>query len=207
MHPRWSPHWTRICHHLAIQRYYIFFSSSLLTQYLESNVCWVTQLVVSSEHRERVIATTLLHLLPGPDVKCAAFGLASSHPAACAALSKRARMSSSHLHFLDLQLILAKFYPALDANLRKLDLDFIKAHAQMIIDTSPVSYLKNAQLHGSLFQDGIVGGAVCSVNTEFFVDHDEPLQTLKRWEERQDTVWPLGELAEGHEFLCIVPSK
>lgn len=99
------------------------------------------------------------------------------------------------------------FYPALDANLRKLDLDFIKAHAEMIIDTSPVSYLKNARLHGSLFQDGIDGGAVCSVNTEFFVDHDEPLQTLKRWEERQDMAWPLGELAEGHEFLCIVPSK
>ena len=113
----------------------------------------------------------------------------------------------SRLHFFDLQLILAKFYLTLDANLRKLDLDFIKAHAQMIIDTSPVSYLKNAQFHGSLFQDGTDGGAVCSVNTEFFVDHDEPHQTLKRWEERQDMAWPLGKLAEGHEFLCIVPSK
>ena len=133
---------------------------------------------MSSEHRERGIATALLHLLPGPDVKCTAFGLASSHPAACAALSK-ARTYVSRLHFIDLQLILAKLFSALDANLRKLDLDFIKAYAQMIIDTSPVSYLKNAKLHGSLFQDG-TDGAVSSVNTEFFVDHDEPLQTLKR---------------------------
>jgi hypothetical protein len=162
---------------------------------------------VSSDLRERAIATTLLHLLPGPEVECTAFGLASSHPAACAALSKRARMFSPRLLALDLQLILLKFCLPLDANLRKLDLDFIKAHAQMIIDTSPVSYLKNAQVHGSLFKDGTDGGAVCSVNTEFFVDHDEPLQTLKRWEERQDMAWPLGELAEGHEFLCIVPSK
>jgi len=77
----------------------------------------------------------------------------------------------------------------------------------MIIDTSPVSYLKNAQPRGSLFQDGTDGGAVCSVNTDFFVDHDEPLQTQKRWEERHDMAWPLGELAEGHEFLCIVPLK
>ena len=76
----------------------------------------------------------------------------------------------------------------------------------MIIDTSPVSYLKNAKLHGSLFQDG-TDGAVSSVNTEFFVDHDEPLQTLKRWEERQDMAWPLGELPEGHEFYALSHSN
>jgi len=92
VHSRWDPRWACICNHLAIQRYCIYYSSGLLTQHSESNVCWVTQLVVSSERRERGIATTLLHLLPGPDVKCTAFGLASSHPAACAALSKRARM-------------------------------------------------------------------------------------------------------------------
>ena len=126
----------------------------------------------------------------------------------CLRSTVQAHTYVSRLHFFDLQLILPNFFSVLDAtNLRKLDLDFIKAYAQMIIDTSsPVSYSKNAKLHGSLFQDG-TDGAVSSVNTEFFVDHDEPLQTLKRWEERQDMAWPLGGLPEGHEFLCIVPSK
>jgi GNAT superfamily N-acetyltransferase len=54
----------------------------------DAKICWITQLVVRHEYRERGIATSLLRLLPGPDFKVSAFGLASSHPAACLALLK-----------------------------------------------------------------------------------------------------------------------
>ena len=57
----------------------------------------------------------------------------------CLCGTVQARTYVSRLHFFDLQLILAKFFSALDANLRKLDLDFIKACAQMIISTLPPS--------------------------------------------------------------------
>ncbi|KAJ7748296.1 hypothetical protein DFH07DRAFT_1062567 [Mycena maculata] len=89
-------------------------------QYNGSDICWITQLVVSHDYREQGIATSLLQLLPGPDFQCGVFGLMSSHPAACLALLKRTH-----------------------ANVRKLDLDFIKVHAQKIIDTTNTSYLKD----------------------------------------------------------------
>ncbi|KAJ7678123.1 hypothetical protein DFH06DRAFT_1079398 [Mycena polygramma] len=151
-------------------------------QYNGSNICWVTQLVVAHGYRQRGIATTLLHLLPGPDFECATFGLASSHPAACLALLKRTH-----------------------ANARKPDLEFIRTHAQAIISSTEVAYLKGAQLRGSLLheQDEAEEGAVGCVFTKFYVDHEEPLQARKIWEEKHDMAWPLGVLPEGHEFLCI----
>jgi len=153
-------------------------------EYNGSNVCWITQLVVRHDHRERGIATTLLRLLPGPDLKCAAFGVASSHPAACLALFKRTH-----------------------ANVRKPNLDFIKTYAQKILDTTNISYLKDVQLRGSLFQDVDEAGVISCAFTAFYVDHEEPLEALKSWEDKHDMSWPLGVLPEGHEFLCIVANK
>ena len=49
-------------------------------------VGWITQLVVSSEYRRQGIATVLLHRLRRDTHT--AFGLLSSHPAACLALAK-----------------------------------------------------------------------------------------------------------------------
>ena len=57
-------------------------------------VCWVTQLVVASEHRRSNIATMLLLQLAAAHPNCTAMGLASTHPAACLTLTKAARMSS-----------------------------------------------------------------------------------------------------------------
>jgi len=57
-----------------------------LTDPGSGTVCWITQLVVSSDHRQRGIATVLLGCLKGPNHT--AFGLVSSHPAACLALCK-----------------------------------------------------------------------------------------------------------------------
>ena len=46
---------------------------------------------------------------------------------------------------------------------------------------------------------------VSSVNTNFFVDHTEPLEALASVKENMD--WPLGELTDGHEFLLILEAK
>lgn len=52
----------------------------------DKTVCWVTQLVVHSDYRERGLAMGLLNMLrePGIDV----YGIMSSHPAACLAAVK-----------------------------------------------------------------------------------------------------------------------
>jgi hypothetical protein len=43
---------------------------------------------------------------------------------------------------------------------------------------------------------------VSSVDTLYFVEHEEPLKVLA-WV-RESMAWPLGELLEGHEFLLIL---
>lgn len=55
-------------------------------EYSGRQVCWVTQLVVHSDYRERRLATSLLSTLIDPDDDV--FGIMSSHPAACKALAK-----------------------------------------------------------------------------------------------------------------------
>ncbi|KAI0808226.1 hypothetical protein C8Q74DRAFT_1434810 [Fomes fomentarius] len=146
-------------------------------------ICWVTQLVVSSDCREKGIASTLLRMLPGPGFACAAIGLVSTHPAACLALAKSANVK-----------------------ITQLNLAYIEAHAQEILRTAPVKYLQGAQLHGSLFGDSSAGrGVVSTLDTAFYVDHGEPLEALRRWKEEHSVEWPLGELPEGHEFFVVVP--
>lgn len=54
--------------------------------YKNTNVCWVTQLVVHSDFRERGLAASLLNQLRQDDD--AIYGLLSSHPAACLAAAK-----------------------------------------------------------------------------------------------------------------------
>lgn len=70
---------------------------------------------------------------------------------------------------------------------------------------SPIPYIRDAKLCGSLFDPGDSTGLVCGVDTGFFVDHEEPLDALERvkgiWE------WPLGDLLDGHEYLLVLPAK
>ena len=54
--------------------------------YQGRQVCWVTQLVVHRDYRERRLATRLLEKLRETDDEI--FGIMSSHPAACIAISK-----------------------------------------------------------------------------------------------------------------------
>jgi len=139
-------------------------------------VCWVTQLVVRSDYRQRGLATVLLGCLLRHEHT--AFGLASSHPAACLALCKAARTP-----------------------IQRVDLAFSQSHAASVIAATPVNYLKSAQLKGTLFEENPTDpAAVSSAFTDFYVKHDEPLEVLKEYE----SIWPFGALLEGHEFFVLV---
>lgn len=145
---------------------------------------WITQLVVSKTMRRRYIATQLLQTLKTHKIfkNVSVVGLASSHPATCNALAKYAGVKVDEI-----------------------DLEFIKKNASKILGATSVPYVKDAALRGSLFQenDSHDPGVVSSVDTEFFVDHIEPLRALETFQKRKE--WCLGELLDGHEFLVLLP--
>lgn len=89
------------------------------------------------------------------------------------------------------------------ANLYDIDLTFIRDHAEAILTSSSITYLRAAQLKGSIFQADCDDGAVSSVFTSFYVDHAEPLEALEQYKAKGQ--WGLGELLDGHEFLAIFP--
>ncbi|KAK2036412.1 hypothetical protein LZ31DRAFT_536413 [Colletotrichum somersetense] len=141
-------------------------------------VCWVTQLVVHSDYRERRLATTLLLTLIDDDDDV--FGIMSSHPAACKALAKAVG----------------------DIRFSEVSMDFARNYAAGVLKASPVNYIRNAKLCGSLFNSDDTTGMVSGVDSNFYVDHGEPLEALAWFKE--DGNWPLGELPDGHEFLFLV---
>jgi hypothetical protein len=79
---------------------------------------------------------------------------------------------------------------------------FIRDNAEAIMKLSPISYVKDAELRGSLFDPEDKSGLISSVYTKFFVDHTEPLEALSWVREGLD--WPLGELLDGYEFLFMI---
>jgi len=83
-----------------------------------------------------------------------------------------------------------------------IDTDFIVENTSKILETTPIDYLKDVKLAGSLFEDNCTTGAVSCVFTEFYVDHAEPLTALESFKMRR---WCLGEVPEGHEFLVVLP--
>jgi hypothetical protein len=78
----------------------------------------------------------------------------------------------------------------------------MKDHAKWIMESSPITYVRDAKLHGSLFNPEDTDGSVSCVDTNFFVDHSEPLEALSAVRETMN--WPLGELLDGHEFLLLL---
>ncbi len=70
---------------------------------------------------------------------------------------------------------------------------------------SAILYVKDAKLCGTVFDPEDSTGLVAGVNTEFFVDHTEPLKVLKQV--RRKLTWPLGDLPDGYEFLLVVPAR
>ena len=90
-----------------------------------------------------------------------------------------------------------------DFSIQSIDTSFCCENEKAILTTSPVQYVKNMELHGSLFEDKVMSGAVTSVFTTFYVDHSEPLTSLAEYKTRNQ--WLLGDLLEGHEFFIILP--
>lgn len=70
---------------------------------------------------------------------------------------------------------------------------------------SPIRYVKEAKLRGSLFNPEDASGLVSSVDTSFWIDHTEPLEALVRV--REAIGWPIGELNDGHEFLLFIEAR
>lgn len=70
---------------------------------------------------------------------------------------------------------------------------------------SPISYVRDSKLRGSLFGTQDPNGMVSCVDTGFFVDHTEPLEALASVQE--DMNWPLGKLLDGHEFVLFFEAK
>ncbi|KAK2743502.1 hypothetical protein FQN57_004799 [Myotisia sp. PD_48] len=144
------------------------------------NICWITQLVVDRNYRECGLASGLLRLLRshGDDI----YGIMSSHPAACMAAAS-----------------------SFGKGIGQVDFDLIEGSANAIMEASPISYIREARLRGTLFDSKDSTGLVCGVNTGFFVDHEEPLKALNIV--RQNWHWPLGDLPHGHEYLLVLPGK
>lgn len=70
---------------------------------------------------------------------------------------------------------------------------------------SPIRYVREARLRGRLFNPEDIIGLVSCADTNFWVDHTEPLEALGRAREIAD--WPLGDLHDGHEFLLILEAR
>ncbi|KAI0737885.1 hypothetical protein C8Q80DRAFT_1222624 [Daedaleopsis nitida] len=154
-------------------------------RYGDSDVVgWVTQLVVRADMRRQHIATDLLRRLKLHRwfANVTMLGVASSHPAACHAVCK-----------------------IIDRTPKNLDLRFVAEHAAAVLRCSSVSYLKDAQVRGSLFDASVADGTVSSANTNFFVNHEEPNTILSHY--LAENNWSLGNLLEGHEFIVLLPMK
>ncbi len=104
--------------------------------YNGKTVCWVTQLVVHSDFRERGLAVGLLNLLrqDNDDI----YGIMSSHPAACLAAVRHRWINA-------------------------VPVGFIRDNAEPAMKASPISYVKDAELRGSLFNPKDTSGVVSSV--------------------------------------------
>jgi len=73
-----------------------------------------------------------------------------------------------------------------------------------LLRTTPIEYLRSAQLRGSLFEDDAIDpSAISSAFTQYYVNHDEPLEVLQEYR----SIWPLGELLDGHEFFLLVRAQ
>ncbi|KAL8419693.1 hypothetical protein RB594_002754 [Gaeumannomyces avenae] len=141
----------------------------------DKTVCWVTQLVVARGFRERGLANSLLRLMRQDTDSV--YGIMSSHPAAILASAK-----------------------AFGRTFAPLDLNFMRTQAAAVMVESPISYVKDAKLSGSLFLDD-TSGLVAGVDTRFFLDHTEPSEALER---RRKHGWALGALPAGHEFILVL---
>ena len=60
-----------------------------------------------------------------------------------------------------------------------MSVSFIRDNVEAIIKVSLISYIKDAELRGSLFDSSDKSSAVSSVYTKFFVNYTKPLAALE----------------------------
>ena len=163
--------------------------------YQSHRVCWITQLVVKKGYRSRGIATRLMSKCREPGDW--AYAIASSHAHACMAAVKA---FARRLLVEFLMSTLMSIGPC-----HSLDMDFIRGHATDFLQSSP--YVRNAKLRGTLFNTDTETKDTCncSLDTGFFVDHEEPQTALKQV--RAHGLWSMGDLYAGHEFLVILRAR
>jgi len=92
-----------------------------------------------------------------------------------------------------------------ETSIHSIDTSFCKLYAPTILAKSPVEYIKDMSLCGSLFHDDCKNGAVSSVFTNFYIDHAEPLEALHKYNKGRG--WVLGALVDGHEFFVLLPTR
>ncbi|KAF1972577.1 hypothetical protein BU23DRAFT_534905 [Bimuria novae-zelandiae CBS 107.79] len=157
-------------------------------------VCWVTQLCVKKAHRKRGLATEILRRVKDKVGGADFFGILGSHPAAIMGACR-----------------------AFGDGINSLHQDISRDDAETIMRSSPVSYVRNAQLKGWLFSedgdDRTSDHSGCCAFTNFWVDHTEPERVLENLRGSPSAVsqvlvkWPLGELPDGCEFLVLIKNK
>lgn len=148
-------------------------------EYQGRRICWVTQLCVAPEYRGQKLATNILRRLGECEGDQGALGILSSHPAAILAALR-----------------------AWGGGIKEVNLDMVREHAAGIMAASPVTYVREAKLQGTLFGRDDAEG-ICCADTQFWVDHKEPLAALAAVKER-GVAWPFGHLPDGCEFLGLV---
>ncbi|OBT55413.1 hypothetical protein VE04_03610 [Pseudogymnoascus sp. 24MN13] len=131
-------------------------------------------------YREQGLATSLLRSLR--EERDDIYGIMSSHPGACLAAGK-----------------------SFGTTIETVPLDFIRTEADAVMKSSPIVYVRDAKLCGTIFDPNDSTGLVSGVNTSFFVSHDEPLEALEVV--RGAYKWPLGELSDGCEYLLVLQVK
>ncbi|KAF5845165.1 hypothetical protein GGP41_001354 [Bipolaris sorokiniana] len=104
-------------------------------------ICWVTQLCVRVEYRRKGLATELLSRLCEDEDY--AFGILSSHLAAIMAGLR-----------------------AWGKGIESVDMNLVKECGAGIMAASPVQYVREAKLRGSLF-GSVDDGTVCCAGTDF----------------------------------------
>lgn len=164
-------------------------------------VCWVTQLVVHRQYRRDRVATMLLIGIHHETDNV--FGIMSSHPGACKALARACGGGQRtpgtswgpQIAFAN------RNNPGIP--LTYFSLDFAREHAAEIMAGSPVSYVRDAQLRGNIFNhDGRSTVSLeCGVDSNFYIDHTETNEAVERLEKAGH--WSLGKLPDGHEFLVL----
>jgi len=184
----------------AILDGHIYIGHAFACEWLSAGrpILWITQLVVHPRFRGHGIAKNMLKKLERPYIY--GYGIVSSHAHAIMAATRAfGRKSEDAPEDAPACLRTVREHAA-QARVQQ-SLNFIQEHAVKVMKRSPIRYIREAEVHGTLFGD--VGDNVSTVDTKFLVDHSEPEEALQLVK-KAGVQWALGTLPEGHEFLTFI---